>query len=75
MRVGQEANVPSQRRERRGPAAGVSGAPAEARAACKSPIAYIDPEGCEAKLGAVETLFLDVLAGQEREAAASVEEQ
>jgi len=36
----------------------------------QSPNPYIDPEGYRAELEAVETLFLDVLAAQERDAAA-----
>lgn len=39
------------------------------------PNPYIDPDRYDAELDAVETLFLDVLAEQEREAAASVEER
>jgi metallo-beta-lactamase class B len=35
----------------------------------QSPNPYIDPEGYRAELKAVETLFLDVLAAQEKEAA------
>ena len=41
----------------------------------ETPNPYIDPAGYEAELDAVETLFLDVLAEQEREAAASAEER
>ena len=36
----------------------------------QSPNPYIDPEGYRAEIEAVETLFLDVLASQERDAAA-----
>jgi hypothetical protein len=39
----------------------------------KGPNAFVDPAGYKAELDAVESLFLDVLAAQQREAAAGGE--